>query len=568
MALISLRRNFCHLSDFWIPGVVAALKAPPRANHIHKVVRDHLYLWFDSLQPELLQVRFHHAYCKSFHSENGHDLHPVGEPSFSPVHEEDPVEQSLQNQNEQVFHRRLNNFTSAQEVLGFLSTLETLPDTLAVGALQRICEVEKRAGSQEILGDSAFQALCSRFEQEPSHLSNAVLMTALQSLIVLRVDPQSSLVLNLVAECQNRMKRGSLEVHHLFVLGESLVQLQGPGRETLELIIYRLQGEKLEAFTPEDIVTIYRILQACPEKVEQHQKFLNTINSFSPSVVSYLSPKSVSQMLTALVVLDQTQALPLVLKLGKYVVRHIPRFTHEELRKVLEAFVYLGHTDRFLVRALEQHVSALCLTLDPEVACTVTDYCSRKQILSKPILNTVAEIFICQSEKLSPSQIADLIEPFGKLNYLPPNAPVLFRKLESVLFARFNSFPPKTLLRLLHSCALVEHHPVNFMSKLFSPFFLQRLQGEESYLDPLSLAQLTQLFLTSVLECPFYKGPKLLSKYRVKSFFTPCCSLETPVDFHLYKSVVIGLMDLLGSRLCFASKVLTPCCYTIASAHL
>lgn len=31
------------------------------------------------------------------------------------------------------------------------------------------------------------------------------------------------------------------------------------------------------------------------------------------------------------------------------------------------------------------------------------------------------------------------------------------------------------------------------------------ISGDESYLDRLSLAQLTQLFLTSVLECPFYK---------------------------------------------------------------
>lgn len=61
-------------------------------------------------------------------------------------------------------------------------------------------------------------------------------------------------------------------------------------------------------------------------------------------------------------------------------------------------------------------------------------------------------------------------------------------------------------------------------------------------------------------------GPKLLPKYQVKSFLTPCCSLETPMDLHLYKSVVIGLIDLLGSRLYFASKVLTPYYYTIASA--
>ncbi|KAB1281175.1 FAST kinase domain-containing protein 3; mitochondrial [Camelus dromedarius] len=89
------------------------------------------------------------------------------------------------------------------------------------------------------------------------------------------------------------------------------------------------------------------------------------------------------------------------------------------------------------------------------------------------------------------------------------------------------------------------------------------VSGDEPYLDRLSLAQLTQLFLTSVLECPFYKGPKLLFKYQVKSFLTPCSSLETPVDFQLYKSVMIGLIDLLGARLYFASKVLTPYRYTI-----
>ncbi|XP_045703972.1 FAST kinase domain-containing protein 3, mitochondrial isoform X2 [Phyllostomus hastatus] len=107
-------------------------------------------------------------------------------------------------------------------------------------------------------------------------------------------------------------------------------------------------------------------------------------------------------------------------------------------------------------------------------------------------------------------------------------------------------------------------HPfVNFMAKIFSPYFLQQLQGEESHLDRLSLAQLTQLMLTSLLECPFYKGPKRLPKYQVKSFLTPCCSLETPVDFQLYKSVMMGLIDLLGARLYFASKVLTPYYYTI-----
>ncbi|XP_027255915.1 FAST kinase domain-containing protein 3, mitochondrial isoform X1 [Cricetulus griseus] len=566
MALITLRRNLCHISDFWIPGTVAALKIYPADNHVRKIVKDRLRVWFCSLQPELFGVRFHHSYCKNFHSENGNDLHPVAEPWFSGERKWNRPEQSLKNEDEETPYRRLNSCTSPEEVLSFISTLDTLPVSVASAALHRVCEVGKGYDEQRlpkgILENSIFQALCCQCERDPSHLTSAGLVTVLQSL---PMDPPSTLMLSLVAECQRRLQGGRLEAHHLCMLGESLVRLQGSGCEALELVLCQLQCENLKTFAPEDIVAVYRILQACPEKVDKHQAFLNAVNNFTLSIVPYLSPKSVSHVLTALVALDQTHALPLVIKLGKSVVRYIPRFTNEELRKVLEAFLYFGHSDRFLTEALERHVAALCLSLDPDVISTVMEYCSRKRILSKPILNMVAETFVCQSEKFSPRQIAESIEPFGKLNYLPPNAPALFRKLESVLVARFHHFPPQLLLKLLHSCSLIECHPVNFMSKIFSPFFLQRLQGQgkESYLDKVSLAQVTQLFMTSVLECAFYKGPKLLPQYHVKSFLTPCCSLETPLDLHLYKSVVTGLIDLLGSRLYFASKVLTPYCYTI-----
>lgn len=478
MALITLRRNLCHLSDFRMHGALAALRSQP-VNHIHKVAKRRLCPRSCPLHPGPSEFRFHHACCKEFHSENGNDLRPVGEPPFS---DRDSFEQNLENMDERVFYRSLSSFTSSEEVLSFLSTLRTLPDTLAAGALQRICEVERKADAhrppREILENRVFQALCVQFEQEPSHLSNAGLVTALHALTLLYVDPQSSLLLNLLAECQRRLRRGGLEVHSLCVLGETLIKLQGPESATLDLILYQLQGEKLENFAPEDVVALYRVLQACSEKADQHQAFLNRINNFSLSLVPSLSPKSISQVLTALVALDQTQALPLVIKLGKYVVRHIPRFTSEELGRVLEAFTYFGHHDRFFTTALEQRVASLCLTLDPEAVSRVMEYCSKKQVLSRPILDAVAETFVCQAEKFSPSQVSKLIEPFGKLNYLPPNASALFRKLEDVLFAHFDSFPPKTLLKLLHSCSLIERHPVNFMAKIFSPYFLQRLQGE------------------------------------------------------------------------------------------
>lgn len=569
MALITVQRHLVHPPGLGLRRVVWALKKLP-LNRLHQGAQRHRCPWFWAGQSGSFRVRFHHACCQKFHSENGND---PGEPTPSWVQELDARKQNPSGVDEQLFHQQLDSCASSQEVLQFLDPLPMLPEALAARALQRICELENRtehglAGTlpSEVLQSDIFRAVCMPFQQAPSSLSNGSLLTAVRALTLLCEGPQSaksSLLLNLLAEAQHRLQRGGLDVHSLCLLGESLVRLHGPGCATLELIIHQLEEGKPEELTPEDVVALYGILQGCSEKLDQHQPFLNRLNSFSLSIVSQLSPTEISRILTALVVLDQTQALPLVIKLGKAVVRHIPQFTDAELSKVLEAFSHFGHGDRFFTKGLEQHVASRCPALAPEVLTKILGYCNRKHILSTPILDAAAETLVHQLETLSPVQVCDFIEPFGKLNYVPPNASALFRKLENRLFSQFRSFPPKALLTLLHSCSLLEYHPVNFLAKIFSPYFLQQLQGGDPHLDRLALARLTQLYLTSLLECPYYKGPRLLPQFRVKSFLTPCCSLESPAEFQLYKSVMLGLIDLLGARWYFASKVLSPYCYTL-----
>lgn len=114
--------------------------------------------------------------------------------------------------------------------------------------------------------------------------------------------------------------------------------------------------------------------------------------------------------------------------------------------------------------------------MDPEAISRVMQYCSRRQILSMAIFDAVAESFVYNSDNFTTHQIAWQIMPFGKLNYLPLNAASLFRKLEVILSSRFSQFQPLTLLNLLHSCTLVERFPVNFVAKIFKPYFLQQLQ--------------------------------------------------------------------------------------------
>ncbi|XP_052559866.1 FAST kinase domain-containing protein 3, mitochondrial isoform X4 [Tympanuchus pallidicinctus] len=463
---------------------------------------------------------------------------------------------------EQMFFRTLKNLRSSQEIFKFLRSLEVMSDTMASGALQRISEVEVDDNGlknpEDVLENEVFRALCFQFEFQSSKLSNSGLLNALQALIKLRVDPQSTLIARLLSESEERLANRKLTVDNLCSLGESLLELKGPSYAVLEQIVSRMQEKDIENWSPREMAMVYKILQVVVGERE-HWDLLNRMNSATLTIAYQLSPKFTSVILNSLVALHQTQVVPLILALCKHSGKHVPHFTDDELVSVLEAFLFFGHREQIFTEALEKHVPKSIPTMHPETVSKVMQYCCQKKILSKPILDAVAEGFISNADSFTTDQITEYIVPFGTLNYLPPNASSLFRKLETILHARLSQFQPHALLNLLHSCVLIQRYPVNFLPKIFSPFFLQQLQAQPPGLDRVVASQLTQLFLTITLECPFYKGPKLLPKYQVNTFLTTHGFL----DVHLFKKVKSGLLYLLKKRIYFSSEVSTPYFYTV-----
>ncbi|NXR16845.1 FAKD3 protein, partial [Cinclus mexicanus] len=463
---------------------------------------------------------------------------------------------------EQLFFKKLEKLCTSKEIFYFLSSLGVMSDTMASGALQRISEVEVDDGGLKnpgLLENEVFRALCFQFEFQSSKLSNRGLLNALQALIKLRIDPQSTLMTSLLLESEERLDRGQLTAENLCALGEGLLELGGPSCATLEQIVKHMQERDIERWSPREIVMVYKILQVTVREGKQCQNLLNRLNRVTLHTVSQLNPNFTSVILNSLVVLHQCRAVPLVTALCKHSVKHVPYFTDHELVNVLEAFLYFGQKVQIFTEALERHVPKSIHTMHPQTVSKVMQYCCKKMILSKPIFDAVAEGFISSAERLTTDQIAVYVIPFGTLNYLPPSASSLFRKLEAVLHTRLGHFQPHTLLNLLHSCVLIQRYPINFLPKIFSPYFLQKLQAQPPGLNRVVMSQLTQLFLTVTLECPFYEGPKLLSKYQVKACPTP----HSSPDVHLFKRVKKGLLYLLKKRIYFASEVSTPYFYVV-----
>uniref|UniRef100_A0A3P8XSB4 FAST kinase domains 3 n=1 Tax=Esox lucius TaxID=8010 RepID=A0A3P8XSB4_ESOLU len=518
------------------------------------------------IQPVCGRMNFSTIAKDPFYTAGSVALHKDSVPRFCLSHLHQPTDGE-----EKAFLDRLKGCSSSRQVLRLLRTVEIMSDTMAAEALHRVADLEREGHSLKdpaVLEKDPLWSLCCQLEEDSGRLTEAGLVSALLACTRLYLDPWSTLVVRLVSESQRRLDSTQMSLGQLCTLGRALLALEGPGCGMLEQVMEQVQRQEPAQWSPKELTDVYGLLQAGVGMEARYQGLLNTMHSRAVSVSSRMDPLAVSSVLGALVVMNQTQTVPLVISLCKQAVRHIPHFRDEELGMVLGALMHFGHSDHSFVEAMERHVPKTAFTAHPETVTKVIHYLGRRNILSPAVFDAVAESFVYRADDYTTSQVARQIMAFGKLNYLPPNAGEVFRKVEAVLDTRFSHFQPRTLLNLLHSCILVERFPVNFVSKVFNRFFLQQLQEQDTGIDRIVLAQLTQLYMTVKLECPFYAGPRLLPAYHVKSFLTPGRSLETPVDGHLYNRVKNGLVDLLGDRAYFASRVLTPHCYTLGNARL
>uniref|UniRef100_A0A3P9NKF5 FAST kinase domains 3 n=1 Tax=Poecilia reticulata TaxID=8081 RepID=A0A3P9NKF5_POERE len=466
---------------------------------------------------------------------------------------------------EKSFQQKLACCSTSRQVFSLLCSVEVLSDTMAAACLHRVADLEQDGAAlrdPSVLEKDAIRALCFQLEQDSERLTEAGLVSALLACTRLFLDPWSTLMVRLVTESQNRLDGEQMAVGELCMLGQAMLAMEGPGSAMLEQVMRQIQKQEPDEWSLPDLVAVYRLLEVCVGEDGMHGDLLNAMHTHAVTVTSRMDPAAVSGVLSSLVALNQKQAMPLVISLCKQAVRHVPHFSDEELSHVLAALIHFGHSDRYFVDAMQNHVPRMAFTSHPETVSKVTEFFSRRSILSPTVFNAVAESFVYRADSYSTSQVARQIMAFGRLGYLPPNVGQLFKKVETILHTRFSQFQPRMLLNLLHACTLVERFPVNFLSKVFSSYFLQQLQGETCN----ARESLNEKRFKHFIQCELsvhYEGPQLLPKYRVKSFLTSSRSLETPVDQQLYNSVKSGLVDILGDRSFFGSQVLTPYCYTL-----
>ncbi|XP_059199528.1 FAST kinase domain-containing protein 3, mitochondrial-like [Centropristis striata] len=407
-----------------------------------------------------------------------------------------------------------------------------------------------RVNIRSMIEGGAIPELCSRLAGFPSNDRAEGLATLLGACVEFGLEANSPLVLTLINECLELLSSRDVEVTQLCHLGEVAYALEGRQSALVTEVLDSLWvAAEEDVVSPCEAARIYSLLALCHDPASQQQKLstvLPTLHGHTQRQVCRLKASQDSEILQSPLEQQQIQAISLVWRLSHKVSRYLKYFSDDEVIKVLHALMILGQHDQKLLAAMEKYLPERLGTCDPELISTLMEYCLQTRFRSEPILEAVAENFVCHAERHSTLQIAKQIVAMGRLNYLPQCSNEMFKKLESILSTRLFQFQPHSLIEVLHACIHLERFPLNHMPKVFSPYIQLQAQGEP--LDNNALGQLTQLHLCTLLECTHYLGPRLPHFLQVKKFSSVGRAFETPMQGSLYQKVKGPLIELLGGK--------------------
>ena len=80
---------------------------------------------------------------------------------------------------------------------------------------------------------------------------------------------------------------------------------------------------------------------------------------------------------------------------------------------------------------------------------------------------------------------------------------------------KFAEFPPKDIIKLLLSFVYIERYPLNFVRKLFNPYFLDRIHNQSEKMEDVHLARhyLTLFDIAMNLDSSAYGGQSPPSQF-------------------------------------------------------
>lgn len=266
-----------------------------------------------------------------------------------------------------------------------------------------------------------------------------------------------------------------------------------------------------------NIKFVYQIL---PKLKVSRRMVIGVLERRIRNVFWQLTPEAVVDILQALV---ECQSAPFrtMQTLSRWLNTNIHAVTETNLEAIVRAFTTLDFSDQQIEKAIERYVKAKGIKIKAQTLIVeILQHCAKFRLRNVHILNGCSEYFIINSDHIEPGYIKELFCPFGHLDYQPINSIKFWKMLETCLDTHFDKINPTDMVEIMLTCVCLEKYPLNFVKRVFNPYFLDQLHTRTPIQQHPKLRSDLKLFDTALsLECREYNGPMLPRDHTAKTLW-------------------------------------------------
>lgn len=263
-----------------------------------------------------------------------------------------------------------------------------------------------------------------------------------------------------------------------------------------------------------NIKFIYQIL---PEIKVSRRMVVGVVERKITSLFSSLSSEAVTDILEALVKSKQSPNRTMA-ALARWLNTNIHAVSESDLESIVKCFTILEYSDGQMEKALERYIKTKGIKIQNQsLISTVLAHCSKFRIRNPHIMNGCSEYFISHANDIKSEHIKSMFCPFGLLDYQPTNSIKFWQTFENCLNLNFDEISARDIVDIMLSCLYLEKYPINFVERIFNPYFLDVLHSTSPIIDHPQLRSDLKLFDTGMsIECDSYNGPMLPKDHSAK----------------------------------------------------
>lgn len=428
----------------------------------------------------------------------------------------------------------LEYFNKCYTARGIFAILETIPANevtpyVALQALKRIVTLENNKAMRNVYMGEFYNSIKNEIFPEGLHENETFTRTAVltQLVDIILSSPDNNILLNgflmvnrdiigkfieqdnkyrFTNEILCRVTDGKFSVKQTCDAIKVFSEIETTSKQSVDQLWVGIT-EKSNDITKDNLMDVVRSIQ-----------YLNNSRKVVLSVVEkklfdfwyMIDGHDVGEILVVLKLIKSNS--PRILSiLSQWVNKNIHTATEDDLIEIINGFCSLDFNNLGIEEALERYVKVKGVSIkNPTLMASISDYCSKFRVRSPTLLQGSTEYIIAHSNLLSPVLLQKLFLPLGKLNYQPTNSLHFWKTLEHTLSEKFVQFRPEEAIAMLLHCVYLMKYPLNFVDKVFNPYFLDRLHScKNREVVSLSRSKLQMLDVAMALECSQYQGPLL-----------------------------------------------------------